>query len=276
MAPRATVTSFIVVVLGLAWGFWSREPAGEVFTPAGVGLVPSAAEEAGTPDLFVGDSTVRDGVGHGEAQQVPQEHQNPSKVARRSDPAPPRAATARSGSPISRVNLPSLPAVGEAKQNPPAEPLGQTTSKPQQATSQVSGTASDETLSLEDQAPNGLDPNRLFSAEPVPSRDPVLRPPSFLVGAPPDYPPDGYKVALNRSSLTPQLQVHAAQGRVVLRLLVLPHGTVDRVNVVVSSGFDVLDRAAVTAASLWRFTPATRDGEPIKAWVLIPVRFVIR
>lgn len=273
MAPRATVTSLIVVVLGLAWVFWSRVPAGEVLTPAGVGPAPSAAEEAGPPDLVVGDSTVGDRVGQWKAQQVSQGHHGPSKVAHRSDPAPPRAATPRSGNPISHVNLPSRPVVGGAKQNLPTEPPGQTTSKAQQAASEASGASSDETLL---QAPNGPDPNRLFSAEPAPSRDPVLRPPSFLAGAPPDYPLDGYKVALNRSSLTLQLQVDAAQGRVVLRLLVLPRGTVDHVNVVVSSGFDVLDRAAVTAASIWRFTPATRDGEPIEAWVLIPVRFVIR
>ncbi len=276
MAPRATVTSFIVVVLGLAWVLWPRVPPGEVLTPAVVGPAPSAADEEGNPDHLGGDLNVGDGVGHWEAQQVPQGHQNPSKVAHQSDPAPPRAATRRLGNEISRVNPPGRPAVDEAKEHLAPEPPGQTASKAQQTTSQASSTSSDETLSPQEQVVNGPDPDGVFTAEPAPSRDPVLRPPSFLTGAPPDYPAGGYKIALNRSSLTPQLQVDAAQGRVVLRLLVLPHGTVDRVNVVVSSGFDVLDRAAVTAASIWRFTPATRDGEPIEAWVVIPVRFVIR
>jgi len=89
------------------------------------------------------------------------------------------------------------------------------------------------------------------------------------------YPDGGYRVALDRSVLTPQLRVEAAQGRVVLRMLVRSDGSVAQVNVVESSGSQVLDVAAVNAAVKWSFAPASRDGQPVESWAIIPIRFVI-
>jgi protein TonB len=83
-------------------------------------------------------------------------------------------------------------------------------------------------------------------------------------------------VVLNRSSLTPHLQVEATEGRVIVRLLVLANGGVDRVEVSVSSDVEILDQAAATAVRAWRFAPATQDGLPIDAWVVVPIRFVVR
>lgn len=99
--------------------------------------------------------------------------------------------------------------------------------------------------------------------------------PVLLSSAPVQYPTEGYAIVLDGGSLTPQLRMEAAQGKVVLRLLVRADGTVARVEVIASSGSVALDHAASTAAASWRFAPATKDGEPIEAWVLIPVRFVI-
>ena len=89
------------------------------------------------------------------------------------------------------------------------------------------------------------------------------------------HPSDGYRIVLPSGSLTPQVVREALQGRVVLRMLVLADGTVGRVEVASSSGHPALDDAAVASAWTWIFAPATRDGQPIHAWVLIPVRFAV-
>src|SRR5437773_6182309 len=105
-------------------------------------------------------------------------------------------------------------------------------------------------------------------------RPPVLTPPVLLTPVA-GYPAEGYRVVLDRSVLTPQLRVEAAQGRVVLRLRVRSDGSVAQVNVFESSGSPVLDEAAVNAAVKWRFAPASRDGQPVESWAIIPIRFVI-
>ncbi|HXF82769.1 MAG TPA: energy transducer TonB [bacterium] len=80
---------------------------------------------------------------------------------------------------------------------------------------------------------------------------------------------------MDRSRLTPEIRLSAAQGRVVLKVLVRTDGTVAEVHIEMSSGHAALDDAALRAAYGWRFEPAARDGQPIEAWVLIPVRFLI-
>lgn len=103
---------------------------------------------------------------------------------------------------------------------------------------------------------------------------PVLRPPVLLTPSA-AYPGDAGEMTIDRSSLTPEIRTVVAQGRVVLRILVRADGTVGDVDVAESSGHSVLDASAIQASSRWRFQPATRDGEPIEAWVLVPVRFVV-
>ena len=105
-------------------------------------------------------------------------------------------------------------------------------------------------------------------------RAPVLTPPVLLTPAA-GYPAGGYRVTLDRSALTPQLRAEGAQGRVILKVLVRTDGTAASVEVFGSSGDPALDAAAIRAARNWNFLPATRDGVPIEAWAMIPVRFVV-
>ncbi len=64
------------------------------------------------------------------------------------------------------------------------------------------------------------------------------------------------------------------EGRVVLRLYILPNGTVGQAEVARSSGSDRLDQAALDEAkSSWRFLPATQDGKPVAAWLQAAVVF---
>lgn len=67
------------------------------------------------------------------------------------------------------------------------------------------------------------------------------------------------------------------QGVVWLRCIVLPDGTVGRVEVVRSldSTFG-LDQEAVKAARQWRFMPGTRQGEPVSVRITIELTFTLR
>jgi protein TonB len=52
-------------------------------------------------------------------------------------------------------------------------------------------------------------------------------------------------------------------------------GTVADARVERSSGSRDLDREALRAVRGWRFRPALRDGVPVPAAVLVPVRFAL-
>jgi TonB family protein len=70
----------------------------------------------------------------------------------------------------------------------------------------------------------------------------------------------------------------AEQGTVTLHVLVAIDGSVERIEIAESSGFDDLDRSALdTVRKRWRFVPAKRsDGHPVESWVLVPIRFALR
>ena len=65
--------------------------------------------------------------------------------------------------------------------------------------------------------------------------------------------------------------------RVATRAVVLPDGTVGKVEVVRSldSAFG-LDQEAIKAAKQWRFAPGTRFGEPVAVLVTIELTFTLR
>lgn len=63
------------------------------------------------------------------------------------------------------------------------------------------------------------------------------------------------------------------QGRVVLRVRVRANGSSAAIDVFKSSGYTLLDRAAVRAVRTWRFAPARRAGVAVPAVIAVPVRF---
>ncbi len=89
-----------------------------------------------------------------------------------------------------------------------------------------------------------------------------LVPPVPLVRDKPPYPPLARK--------------RGYEGRLVVRFLVTPRGLVDKVTLVKSSGYSILDRAAVKTVKRWRFSPATKRGRPIPYWVEVPVVFDLK
>lgn len=65
------------------------------------------------------------------------------------------------------------------------------------------------------------------------------------------------------------------QGRVLLRVHVTPEGLAGEVRLQNSSGFTLLDQAALDAVKKWKFVPAKQGGAAVAAWVNVPVDFKI-
>jgi TonB family protein len=68
----------------------------------------------------------------------------------------------------------------------------------------------------------------------------------------------------------------AEHGTVLLRVQVAADGSVERVEIAHSSGFDLLDDSALeTVRTRWRFVAARRDGVAVESWCEVPIRFAL-
>jgi len=65
-------------------------------------------------------------------------------------------------------------------------------------------------------------------------------------------------------------------GRVILRLNISDHGTVESATIHQSSGYQLLDDNAINAATQWTFQPARNGGFPVASTVNIPIQFDLR
>jgi len=92
----------------------------------------------------------------------------------------------------------------------------------------------------------------------------------------------GFKNALPRYDVNPPprypevAKLRGWEGRVVFEALILKSGRVGSLNVVASSGYKSLDRAARKAINRWKFRPATSFGISIDSQVEIPVTFSLK
>jgi protein TonB len=66
------------------------------------------------------------------------------------------------------------------------------------------------------------------------------------------------------------------EGRVLLTVDIDAGGRVVQAAVYRSSGFPLLDAAAVQAVRDWRFAPATASSRPVASQLLVPIRFSLR
>jgi periplasmic protein TonB len=81
-------------------------------------------------------------------------------------------------------------------------------------------------------------------------------------------------MASDRPPIYPEIaRLRGEQGRTVLRVSVDADGRPDNVSVAVSSGYPILDSAALSAVRDWRFVPATRGNTPVPAIAEVPVKF---
>ncbi len=62
-------------------------------------------------------------------------------------------------------------------------------------------------------------------------------------------------------------------GKVVLDVEVLSEGKAGDVKLHQSSGYDILDNAALQTVKTWRFTPARRFGQAVTQRFLVPIKF---
>jgi protein TonB len=119
--------------------------------------------------------------------------------------------------------------------------------------------------------------------DPVPSEEPAVKqvaepvkqdatPPSPVVlDAEPDYKADylnnprpPYPMVARRMGY---------HGKVVLDVEVLAEGKAGDVRLYQSSGYDILDKAALQTVKTWRFSPARRFGRAVTEWFKVPVVF---
>jgi len=79
---------------------------------------------------------------------------------------------------------------------------------------------------------------------------------------------------LNSPPLYPGLaRKRGQEGTVLLQVLVNREGRVDALEIEMSSGFVLLDRAAEKAVRRWLFDPAVRGQQKVSMWVRVPVTF---
>jgi protein TonB len=89
------------------------------------------------------------------------------------------------------------------------------------------------------------------------------RPADYLANPKPPYP-----------SLSKRLR---EEGTVRLNILVNPDGSVARLELAKSSGYPRLDQSAMnTVQSSWKFEPGRQGGNPVAAWVIVPIQFTLR
>ena len=82
---------------------------------------------------------------------------------------------------------------------------------------------------------------------------------------------------LNDPPLYPGLaRKRGQEGTVILQVLVNKEGRVDTLEIENSSGFGLLDRAAVASVRKWSFEPGKRGEERMPMWVRVPVTFKLK
>ena len=199
----------------------------------------------------------------------------PKSLSVQESNAPSLSAPSRETSPEGRVRSAPTPLGAGAANLPLAESGG--------GDGQGGAQAADSSTSADASTAGG---HGASPSQPVP--DPVSLPTSVHVApsrlAPPrvidtagmEYPGEAFHLALRRQDLGPELAVEGAEGTVALRALVSADGAVRSVEVAISSGSPVLDRAAADAVRRWRFTPATRNGVPIDAYAMLRIRYIVR
>ena len=129
-----------------------------------------------------------------------------------------------------------------------AQPRRPTAKKVQQAQPQKNMLPSTATKRAEDSSQTRASARVIRKATPL-----------YQVNPPPKYP----RLARRRGY----------EGLVVLMVTVNPSGSPAAVRLLSSSGYLLLDKAAIKAIGKWRFQPGTVDGVPRQMTVKVPVRF---
>lgn len=127
--------------------------------------------------------------------------------------------------------------------------------------------SSDQTEAAGDEVPSASpsespSPSARASVEPDPDSASMIErdaTPLYRLNPAPEYPLIGRK--------------RGYQGTVVLEVLVTREGRVGDLRMVASSGYSVLDQAALASVKTWIFDPGMKAGKTVDMWVKVPVRF---
>lgn len=81
----------------------------------------------------------------------------------------------------------------------------------------------------------------------------------------------------NASPIYPRVaRERGYEGVVLLTVQVLRDGQCGSINITKSSGYSILDKAAVRAVKQWTFIPAMRGDETLTSSIMLPVRFELK
>lgn len=146
--------------------------------------------------------------------------------------------------------LPPPPAVAQRAMPQP---------KPWRATSASNVTLAEPAPTAVADAPLATSAPAAATPEAAPTSTPPLFHADYLHNPPPPYPMTARR--------------HGMQGRVLLRAEIQADGSCSQTVLQQSSGWPLLDQAAMQAVRNWRFTPAHLGSQAIVAWVEVPITF---
>lgn len=66
------------------------------------------------------------------------------------------------------------------------------------------------------------------------------------------------------------------EGTVLLKVEILKDGNVGKINIATSSGYALLDQAAIESIQKWKFSPAKKHNKCIDQWVQLPINFDLK
>jgi len=138
--------------------------------------------------------------------------------------------------PVVQIPLPAVPAVSLPEANMPGN---QTSSVPIQSRAKSETSMPSQMMGASISSPQ-------FGA-------------AYLNNPKPVYPPSAKRMGM--------------EGTVMLKVFVSWEGSVIKIEVAHSSGYKILDNAALQAVKNWRFIPARRGETPIDEWVQVPIAF---
>ncbi|MDD2702214.1 MAG: energy transducer TonB [Sideroxydans sp.] len=165
-------------------------------------------------------------------------------------PEPPKAAINEMSISFANMQMPQadIPPPPEVKPEPKPEP------KPRV---------------VEPEAPVVQEPEPVVEETPPPAMETPASP--IQLDAEPDYRADYLNNPRPPYPLVARRMGY--QGKVVLNVEVLAEGRAGEVTLQTSSGYDILDKAALQTVKTWKFSPAKRFGQPVTQWFLVPIKF---
>lgn len=110
---------------------------------------------------------------------------------------------------------------------------------------------------------------------PEPPRPQVIAEPAPPAPPPPPSPPRPADYLQNPKPPYPALSRRLGEEGVVrLKILVNADGSVAKLELAASSGYERLDHSAMkTVQESWKFEPARQAGKPVAGWVTVPIDF---